>query len=134
MIIVMTGATSGIGAEALQNIAQSPDNKIYVGARGKGREVPEGVIVLPLELSSINSVRELVSAVKQELGRKIIDVIILNAAIRATDPSELSEAVFQLTFATNHLAHNLLAPLLWPQMDDEGRIVITTTDTHEPEI
>ena len=30
----MTGATSGIGAEALKNIAQSPDNKIYVGARG----------------------------------------------------------------------------------------------------
>lgn len=130
----MTGATSGIGAEALKNIARSPDNKIYVGARGQGREVPDGVRVLPLELSSLNSVREFVDAVKQELGEKKIDVLILNAAIRATDPSKLSEDGFQLTFATNHLAHYLLARLLWPQMDDEGRIVITTSDTHDPEI
>src|SRR5690606_7759328 len=112
----------------------SPDNKIYVGARGKGREVPEGVIVLPLEFSSLNSVREFADAVKQELGEKKIDVLILNAAIRATDPSELSEDGFQLTFATNHLAHYLLARLLWPQMEDDGRIIITTSDTHDPEI
>lgn len=134
MTIVMTGATSGIGAEALKNLAHSPNNKIYVGARGKGRVVPDGVKVLPLELSSLNSVREFADAVKQELGEKKIDVLILNAAIRATDPSELSEDGFQLTFATNHLAHYLLARLLWPQMEDDGRIIITTSDTHDPEI
>src|SRR5690606_27472718 len=134
MIIVMTGATSGIGAEALKNIAHSPEYDTYVGARGKGRVVPDGVEVLPLELSSLSSVREFADALKQRLTEKKIDVLILNAAIRATDPSQLSDDGFQLTFATNHLAHYLLARLLWPLMEDDGRIVITTSDTHDPEI
>src|SRR5690606_40352251 len=59
---------------------------------------------------------------------------ILNAAIRATDNTQRSEEGFQLTFATNHLAHYLLARLLWPVMATDGRVVITTSDTHDPAI
>lgn len=134
MVIVMTGATSGIGAEALKHLAKSPDTQVYVGARGKGRIVPEGVEVLPLELSSLNSVRAFVDNLKQALGTRKITVLVLNAAIRATDPSQRSEDGFQLTFATNHLAPYLLARLLWPMMESGGRIVITTSDTHDPAI
>lgn len=134
MIIVMTGATSGIGAEALKHLAKGSDTKVYVGARGKGRLVPDGVVVWPLELSSLSSVRAFVDLLKRELGERKIDVLILNAAIRATDPSQLSEDGFQLTFATNQLAHYLLARLLWPMMQNNGRIVITTSDTHDPAV
>lgn len=134
MVIVMTGATSGIGAEALKHLAKSPDTQVYVGARGKGRIVPEGVEVLPLELSSLNSVRTFVDNLKQALGTRKITVLVLNAAIRATDPSQRSEDGFQLTFATNHLAPYLLARLVWPMMESGGRIVITTSDTHDPAI
>lgn len=130
----MTGATSGIGSEALKRLTNSSVSKIYVGARGKDRLVPEGVEVLPLELSSLSSVRAFVDNLKQELGERKIDVLILNAAIRATDPSQLSDDGFQLTFATNHLAHYLLARLLWPMMGKNGRIVITTSDTHDPAV
>lgn len=134
MVIVITGATSGIGSEALKRLAKVSDSKIYVGARGKARVVPTGVRVIPLELSSLNSVRTFVDALKRELGGRKVDVLVLNAAIRATDPSHLSEDGFQLTFATNHLAHYLLARLLWPLMEDNGRIIITTSDTHDPEV
>lgn len=130
----MTGATSGIGSEALKRLTNSSVSKVYVGARGKGRMVPEGVAVFPLELSSLSSVRAFVDKLKQELGTRKIDVLILNAAIRATDPAQLSDDGFQLTFATNHLAHYLLARLLWPMMGNNGRIVITTSDTHDPAV
>src|SRR5690606_21207785 len=124
MIIVMTGATSGIGAEALKNIAHSPENKIYVGARGKGRVVPDGVEVLPLELSSLSSVREIADALKQRVTAKKIDVLTLDAAMRVTAPSQLSEDGVQITFTTIHVAHYLLASLLWSLMEADGRIVI----------
>jgi NAD(P)-dependent dehydrogenase (short-subunit alcohol dehydrogenase family) len=39
-----------------------------------------------------------------------------------------------LTFAVNHLAHYLLARLLVPRMADHGRLVITTSDTHDPAV
>ena len=39
---------------------------------------------------------------------------------------------FEVTFGVNHLAHYLLARLLVPCMADNGRLVITTSDTHDP--
>lgn len=134
MIIVMTGATSGIGAEALKHFVKLPDTKVYVGARGSGRIVPEGTDVLPLDLSSLRSVRSFADNIKQRLGETKIDVLILNAAIRATDHDQRSEEGFQLTFATNHLSHYLLARLFLPIMAEGGKIVITTSDTHDPAI
>lgn len=133
-VIVMTGATSGIGAEALKHFVKLPDTKIYVGARGSGRIVPDGVEVLPLELSSLKSVRNFADNIKKRLGYARIDLLVLNAAIRATDNKQQSEEGFQLTFATNHLAHYLLARLFLPNLAKGGKIVITTSDTHDPAI
>ena len=39
-----------------------------------------------------------------------------------------------MTFAVNHLAHYLLARLLLPAVARGGRIVLTTSDTHDPKI
>ena len=36
-IIVMTGATSGIGAQAIKQLAASSDTLVLTGARGNGR-------------------------------------------------------------------------------------------------
>jgi NAD(P)-dependent dehydrogenase (short-subunit alcohol dehydrogenase family) len=133
-VIVMTGATSGIGAEALKHFAKTPNTKVYVGARGSGRIVPEGTNVLPLDLSSLKSVRAFADNVKLQLGSAKIDVLVLNAAIQASDNKQLNEEGFELTFATNHLAHYLLARLFLPNMAKGSKIVITTSDTHDPAI
>lgn len=134
MVIIMTGATSGIGAEALKHFVKLPDTKVYVGARGSGRILPEGTDVLPLDLSSLRSVRSFADNIKQRLGHTKIDVLVLNAAIRASDNIQKSEDGFELTFATNHLAHYLLARLFLPYMAEDSKIVITTSDTHDPAI
>lgn len=134
MMIVMTGATSGIGAEALKHFVKLPETKVYIGARGSGRIVPEGTEVLPLDLSSLKSVRSFADNIKQGLGDTKIDILVLNAGIQATDNKQRSAEGFELTFATNHLAHYLLARLLLPNLAKGGKIVITTSDAHDPEV
>ncbi|WP_379026077.1 SDR family NAD(P)-dependent oxidoreductase [Parapedobacter deserti] len=128
----MTGATSGIGKEAVQRLAQQRDTRIIVGARGRGRIVPEGAEVFPLDLTSLDSVRAFAANVKKQLKDTAIDVLVLNAAVQTKDNQQQSADGFELMFAVNHLSHYLLARLLWPHMAVSGVMVITTSDTHDP--
>ena len=130
----MTGATSGIGSEALKHFVKLPDTKVYVGARGSGRTAPEGTEILPLDLCSLKSVHSFADNIKQRLENSKIDVLVLNAGVKATDNKQRGEDGFELTFATNHLAHYLLARLLLPNLAKGGKLVITTSDAHDPNI
>lgn len=132
--IIMTGATSGIGKEALRQLAQQPDTRTIVGARGHGRTVPEGTEVLPLDLASLKSVRAFADELKDRLSNTPVDALILNAAVQTKDNLQHSADGFELTFAVNHLSHYLLARLLWPMMAVGGVLVFTTSDTHDPAI
>ena len=76
-IIVMTGATSGIGASAVKRLTAQPNTKMIVGARGD-REI-SGATVLPLDLSSLESVRGFAEAVKERLGNGKKNALLLNA-------------------------------------------------------
>ena len=78
-VTVMTGATSGIGAEALKHLVQQSITLVIVGARGSGRIAPKGTEVIPLDLSSLKSVRSFSDEVNQRLGDTPIDMLILNA-------------------------------------------------------
>ena len=126
-IIVMTGATSGIGAEALKHLITQPNTEIIIGARGN-REIP-GAIVLPLDLSSLESVRSFAEAVKKRLNGAQIHMLVLNAGAQFRSDQRSADG-FEMTFAVNHLAHYLLARLLMPYLAEGGRLEITTSDTH----
>lgn len=130
-IVVMTGATAGLGAHALRQIAAQPDTQVIIGARGTA---PEGSEAFPLDLASLASVRSFAGAVKQRLGGTRIDILVLNAGAQYPDADQRSPDGFELTFAVNHLAHYLLARLLLPSMAQGGRVLITTSDTHDPAI
>ncbi|WP_078291735.1 SDR family NAD(P)-dependent oxidoreductase [Mycobacterium sp. D16R24] len=131
--VVMTGATAGLGAHAAKLLAEHPNTRLIVGARGTGRDVP-GAQVLPLDLASLDSVREFAEDVKRELGNAPIDVLVLNAGIQFRDANHRTVDGFETTFAVNHLAHYLLARLLLPSLADGGCLLITTSDTHDPAI
>lgn len=133
-VVVMTGATAGLGLHTLENLAKQPDTHILVGARGSKRIVPPAVQVIPLDLASLSSVRAFAETVKRQLDKTRIDMLILNAGMQYGKNDRKSEDGFELTFAVNHLAHYLLVRLLLPWMADNGKIIITTSDTHDPAV
>lgn len=133
-VIVMTGATSGFGVYTIREFAALPDTRVIIGARGSGRTVPPGVEVIPLDLASLASVREFADAVKRQLGETRINILILNAGMRGSDADQRSAEGYGLTFAVNHLAHYLLARLLLSSMADHSRLVITSSNMHNPPI
>ncbi|MEU0407911.1 SDR family NAD(P)-dependent oxidoreductase [Streptomyces griseorubiginosus] len=132
-LVVMTGGTAGLGAHALQRIAAQPHTRVIVGARGTAT-VPPGVEVIPLDLASLDSVRAFADTVTFQLGEDRIDVLVLNAGMQTSTNEARSAEGYELTFAVNHLAHYLLARLLMPYMADHGRLVITTSETHDPDV
>jgi NAD(P)-dependent dehydrogenase (short-subunit alcohol dehydrogenase family) len=75
-IMVMTGATSGIGAQADKQFVASPDTLVLTGMHGKGRTVSVAE-VFPLDLASLASVRAFADAVKQRLGGATIEMLVL---------------------------------------------------------
>lgn len=133
-IVVMTGATAGLGAQAVKQIAAQADTRIIIGARGSGKSGPAGSEMIPLDLASLASVRTFAEEVKQRLGDARIDMLVLNAGAQFRNGSQQSADGFEATFAVNHLAHYLLARLLLSSMAEGGRLVITTSDTHDPAI
>ncbi len=125
--IVMTGATTGIGAAAAKRLT-APGVRLITGARsGKGPGE-----VLPLDLASLASVRSFATAVETALGTGGIDALVLNAGGQRPDVAARSADGFELTFATNHLAHYLLLRLLEPRLNPGARVVITSSGTHDP--
>lgn len=133
-IIVMTGVTAGLGAYALEDIASQPNIKVIIGARGGGRTAPRHVEIIPLDLASLESVRQFAKMITSQLAGRPIDILVLNAGMQAPTNEGRSVDGYELTFAVNHLAHYLLARILLPYMADHGRLVITTSETHDPAV
>lgn len=131
-VVIMTGGTAGLGAHALRHIAAQPGTRVIVGARGSGRKVPHNVEAISLDLASLASIREFADTVTQRLGDAGIDALVLNAGMQTSNNERRSVDGYELTFAVNHLAHYLLARLLVPRMANHGRLVITTSETHDP--
>ena len=123
---VMTGATSGIGQRAALLLLRGPGVRLVVGARGDTG--PERAELRRLDLASLASVREFAAGLADER----IDALVLNGGCQLYSAAERSADGFELTFATNHLAHYLLARLLLPQVASGGRIIITSSGTHDP--
>lgn len=132
--IVMTGATTGIGAAAAQRLLQRPGVRLLTGARSghHGFRGPVGAEVLPLDLASLVSVRAFATAIDAAIGSAGIDALVLNAGGQRPDVAARSADGHELTFATNHLSHYLLLRLLAPRLNQGARLVITTSGTHNP--
>ena len=128
-IVVMTGATAGIGQLAAQRISCTTRARLIVGARGAAPRWGEAFM---LDLASLASVRTFAATVEKEIAGAKIDVLILNAALGSAPAGTTTEDGFEATFAVNHLAHYLLLYLLMPLLATGARVVITTSNTHDP--
>jgi NAD(P)-dependent dehydrogenase (short-subunit alcohol dehydrogenase family) len=142
---LITGGHGGIGFECVKQLASSSQYNLVLAGRSMDRmelaaqqlRTSYGVKVslLKLDISSLASVRQAAAEFRALLGRGEVDsfqALICNAGGRFNALSYSADG-YETTFATNCLGHFLLIELLADQMADNGRIVFTTSGTHDPD-
>ncbi|MEW6194331.1 MAG: SDR family oxidoreductase [Bacteroidota bacterium] len=138
-VVLITGATDGIGRQTALELAQIGHHVIIHG-RNKERvqqtlnEIQlttnnHQLSALVCDLASLKAVRKLAEEIKSKFDR--LDVLINNAGIYMKK-YVLTEDGFETTFAVNHLAHFLLTNLLLDliKKSDEGRIINVSSIAH----
>ncbi len=144
--VLITGGHEGIGLAAAKQLASGPRLNLLLAGRSLARvetaaqQIREqyGVTVstIQLDLSSLASVREAAASCQAMLSSGQIDslqAILCNAGAQFQGPISYSPDGYEDTFATNCLGHFLLMNLLLDRVSENGRIVFTTSGTHDPD-
>lgn len=141
---IITGATSGIGAETARVLAKRgarlvlPARSLKAAEDTKARilsEFPDSeIIVMALDLSSLHSVRKFAA---QFHSLNLPLNLLINNAGKFSHRHAISEDGIEMTFATNYLGHFLLTKLLLKNMIEtaeksgvQGRIVNVSSSIH----
>lgn len=126
LVILITGASSGIGYEAARMLAER-GHKVYGAARRTERMEPlrqYGVVPVALDVTSDASAKEAVDYIMHEEGR--IDVLVNNAGYGELGPMEttsLEDAQRQLDVNVLGLARMTQLVLPYLRSQRSGRIV-----------
>lgn len=138
-VVLVTGATSGIGLEAARELARRGARVVMAGrdaerieeARGRvvGRATEARVDTVLADLASQAQVREMASEVLDRYPE--IHLLINNAAL-VTNRRTLTEDGVETTFAVNHLAPYLLTRLLLDRLRESApaRVVTVASEAH----
>lgn len=143
-IIVITGATSGIGLATAKELA---GKGAYVIGTGRSKErcikaeekirkfFPQAKLCyLIADLSSLNEVKRLAADIIEKLSSEGISRIDVLINIAGTVSSWYVSTVdgFELQFAVNHLAPFLLTYELLPflQQSQEGTVIVVSSGSH----
>ena len=126
LTILLTGASSGIGQQASSCLANQ-GHRLLLPSRAADAATP-------CDLADLDNVNRYCDALLAA-GRPI-DTLVLNAGLQysgAPQP-QWSAQGFELTFAVNQLAHQLLLSRLLPLllMSPNPRVVITASEVHDP--
>ncbi len=143
--LLITGGHSGLGVFCSKLLASYEYNLILAGRSPKkmqafAQELEKNhnvkVHLLKMDTSSFASVRAGVAECKKMLDNGEIDSldgIICNAGVRLNGNVTYTEEGYECTYATNYLGHVLLVELLIDRIAKNGRIVFTSSGTHDPE-
>lgn len=137
--VVITGATSGIGAVAARRLAEQ-GARIVIVARDRHRaeetlrelraaNAARTHTAFYADLSRLREMRRVAAEIAAAESR--IDVLVNNAGLIATR-NEKTEDGLELMFATNHLSYFVLTHLLLERLRAAGggRIVSTASEAH----
>ena len=138
--VIITGGNSGLGFETARKIAKNQDYRLILACRNSAkaeeavRKIREetgndNVISMKLDTASLASVRAFAEEfAKSGLGN--VYGLLLNAGINGMH-SGMTEDGIEIVFQTNHLGHFLLANLMLPYMENDGKIFATSSDMHD---
>ena len=139
--VIITGASSGVGLYTAKALCQRNWHvvmacrdlkKAATAAQSLGLN-PENYTVMPIDLGSLESVRQFVADFRQT-GRSL-EALVCNAATylpRLKEPMRSPEG-YELSVATNHLGHFLLCNLMMEDLKQSSapqkRLIILGTVT-----
>ncbi|GBF51969.1 KR domain protein [Leptospira ryugenii] len=129
-VVLITGASSGIGEALLRQLAKSNSTIIAIARRAEQISLPEGakaqLISLSVDLRDEASILTAIQEIKTKV--KQIDVIFNNAGITAHGRfDEIQIKVYHETFATNFFGPILLIQGLLPELKRGKGMVVTTS-------
>lgn len=138
-VVIITGATSGLGKEASKILA-GKNARVIMAVRNteKGESVaaefkkalPNAKIdIRKLDLSHLGSVQSFAEGIMASYDR--LDILINNAGVMMC-PFSKTEDGFEIQMGTNHLGHFALTGLLMPLLKKTkaSRIVATSSIAH----
>ena len=138
-VVIITGATSGLGKEATKVLASKGatvvmavrnTNKGEVVAKEITNSFPDAKIdVREMDLNSLKSVKSFANGINESYDH--LDILINNAGVMAC-PFSKTEDDFEIQMGVNHLGHFALTGLLMPilKKTKDARIVATSSIAH----
>lgn len=141
--LIMTGASSGIGAVAAADLLKDDaDLHLVVLVRSGGDAVVaqlqaasgnSNVSTVSADLASVGSIRAAAAQIRASLERGALPPLtgfIGNAGTQLLRATDTSADGIEMTFAVNVLANHVLIEELRSYFTGDARIVLTTSDTH----
>lgn len=139
-VAVVTGANTGIGFETARALCRKGAT-VVLACRNQTKaqaalarihaDSPRGTSVfMPLDLASLQSVREFAERFDDAYGR--LDILVANAGVMMPPRREETAEGFELQMGTNHLGHfALVGQLLDKLLATEGsRVVVVSSIGH----
>ena len=139
-VILITGATSGLGKEATKVLA-SKDARVVMAIRNIEKaakvvkeitsEYPEATVdILELDLTSLASIKLCADTFAAKYEK--LDILINNAGIMMCPFSKTKDG-FEIQMGTNHLGHFALTGHLMPVLlkTQDSRVVTTSSVAHK---
>ena len=141
--VIITGGNTGLGYECAKVIAKAKNDwHIILASRTKervdsaaqeliqttGNQHISGMV---LDLASFSSIHHFVHQFN-EANLPPLHSIICNAGLQFVQETQATVDGIEGTFGVNHLGHFLLVRLLLNQIQDNGSIVVVSSDTHDP--
>eukprot|EP01117_Protostelium_nocturnum_P016046 TRINITY_DN6280_c0_g1_i2.p1 TRINITY_DN6280_c0_g1~~TRINITY_DN6280_c0_g1_i2.p1 ORF type:complete len:290 (+),score=69.22 TRINITY_DN6280_c0_g1_i2:22-870(+) len=140
-VVIITGSNTGIGYVAAREIAKKGAH-VFLACRDaektakameniKKESGNSNIESIPLDLSSLQSVREFADKFKEK--NLPLDILINNAGIMALPERSETKDGFEMQIGVNHLGHFLLTNLLLENLKKgtESRVVNVSSEGHK---
>ncbi|KIM97047.1 hypothetical protein OIDMADRAFT_44476 [Oidiodendron maius Zn] len=141
-VIVITGATAGIGIETARALSATGAT-LFLTARDVekaklalvGVLEPDRVSLIQMDNASFASIRAAAAFILEKSNNQV-NILVNNASILGIEDLRLTEDGHEIHFATNHLGHFLLFQLLKPALlasstiDFHSRVTIVASTAH----
>ncbi|KUJ08130.1 short-chain dehydrogenase/reductase-like protein [Mollisia scopiformis] len=141
-VIVITGATSGIGLETARALSVTGATMFLTARDIKMAEnsltgilEPGRVSLVEMDNASFTSVRKAAVTILAE-SRNRVNILVANAGVMGIQDLKLTEDGYEIHFATNHLGHFLLFQLLKSALLESStnnfrsRVVLVASSAH----